>query len=64
MERTAIYQGKPVYVTFAEYDREWALISHYPDKSRQFKVDLKDLENLNFKLEPRDLPIDNIEGPS
>jgi hypothetical protein len=48
MDKKAKYREHPVYVVFVSRDITYALISHNQDKSRAFKVDLKDLTDLNF----------------
>lgn len=47
---TADFNGKKVYVTHVAGNKSYAIISYNEDKSKQFKVDIKDLTNHSSAL--------------
>lgn len=46
----AEYQNKTIYVTHVSQDKLYVIASYNEDKSKQFKVDTKDLTNIDQTL--------------
>lgn len=46
----AEYKNKTVYVTHVSQDKSYVIASYNEDKSKQFKIDTKDLTNINQTL--------------
>jgi hypothetical protein len=46
----AEYQSKTIYVTHVSQDKSYVIASYNEDKSKQFKVDTKDLTNIDQTL--------------
>lgn len=46
----AEYQNKTIYVTHVSQDKSYVIASYNKDKSKQFKVNTKDLTNIDQTL--------------